>query len=82
MFCKYYQATATRDKIWMVTGTCRSENNWVFDRTLDAPNNLMEFFVAPDYEQEFVYLMQLLQKEGIIWEFKALPNRCQIEGKL
>lgn len=82
MFCKYYQAVANREKIWFITGTCRSENNWLFDRTLDAQKNLMEFFVMPDFEEEFLYLMKCLRERDVILELKEMPNRCEIEGKL
>lgn len=82
MYCTYYQATALRNKIWLVTGTLRNENHWCFDRALDEKNNLMEFFVAPDFEENFLALMETFKKKGYILKLEKLPNRCKISGVL
>ena len=44
MFCQYYQAKVNRNKTWFVVGLLRNESHWVFDRTLDKQNELLEFF--------------------------------------
>jgi|SaaInlStandDraft_5_1057022.scaffolds.fasta_scaffold399700_1 hypothetical protein len=80
MYSKYYQAKAVRKKIWFIAGCLRNEDHWAFDRSLDAKNNLLEFFVSPSYEEEFLSLMNYFKKEGLILELKKLPNRCEVNG--
>jgi len=82
MYCAYYQATALRDKIWFVAGTLRNESHWCFDRSLDEKNNLMEFFVVPGFEEDFLSLMKVLKGKGYILKIEKLPNRCKMTGAL
>ncbi len=82
MYCSYYQATALRDKIWCIAGILRNENHWCFDRSLDEKDNLLEFFVAPDFEEDFLSLMEVLKKKGYILSLEKLPNRCKMTGAL
>ncbi len=81
MYCSYYKAKILRNKLWFVTGILKNEENWVFDRTLDKNNDILEFFVIPDFEEEFLYFMELFQKGGIVITLEKLPNRL-IDNKL
>lgn len=81
-FCKYYQARLDRNKTWFVTGSLRSENGWVFDRALDPANNIFEFFVSPDFENQFLSLMEYFKKEGIVFDLIKLENRLQVDPVL
>lgn len=61
--------------MWFVTGVLRAEDHWAFDRTVEGTSTTLEFFVAPDYEQEFLARMAYFQKEGLILCLEKLPNR-------
>ena len=82
MYCSYYQAKVKKDTTWFVTGTLRNEDHWVFDRTLDVENDLMEFFVARDFEEKFLDLAGYLLEEGYISNLEKLENRAKIEGRI
>lgn len=75
MFCSYYQAQAIKDRIWFITGILRNENHWAFDRALEGTPSTLEFFVAPDFEEEFCSLMNFFKKNGDILWIEKLPNR-------
>lgn len=77
MYCKYYQAKSLKPKTWFVFGAVRNEENVAFGRTLDKKESLIEFFVAPDYEEHFVKLMNSLSKRGYILEFHKMENRLK-----
>ena len=81
-YCPYYQATVRRDKIWLVTGILRNEPHWVFDRTLDAEQNVLEFFVAPAYEDKFIDIMDLFTKKGFVSSCEKKPNRLKESDRL
>ena len=78
-YCKYYQANVTRSKCWFFVGVMRSFENVSFDRTLDKDESLIEFFVAPDREPEFLALMADLTQRGIIINLSSMPNRLEQE---
>ncbi len=82
MFCTYYQAKAVREKTWFVAGTLRNEDHWVFDRTLTPSEDIIEFFVAPAFEELFVDHLEYLLENNYIYWFKKLPNRAELEGKV
>ena len=75
MYSTYYQATLDRKMTWFVTGALRNESHWAFDRTLNAKENLFEFLVAPNYENEFLDFMSYFQAKGWVHALKKLPNR-------
>ena len=82
MFCIYYQAHVVRKTIWFVTGVFRNETNWIFDRTLDDKKSILEFFVPPDFEKEFLSRMKYFKKEGYVASFEKLPNRLKTDPTL
>ena len=71
----YYQAQIPKQFGWYITAILRSYDNLAFDRTIDVPNNIFEFFVAPDKEEEFLAFMQLMEKKGAALNIQKLPNR-------
>ena len=81
MYCHYYQATALPSKIWFITGCLRNENHWTLDRSFDSKNRL-EFFVAPDFEEEFLSLMKFFESKGYISDLKKMENRFTKPSKV
>ena len=75
MYSTYFTAELDRKMMWFVTGALRNEAGWAFDRTLDAKRNLIEFLVAPNYEEEFVKFMRYFEKLGYVQNLQKLPNR-------
>ena len=82
MYGVYYQAHGMRDKVWFIMGCIRNEDNWAFSRTYDKENNILEFFVAPGYEKEFVSLLTHLKAQGYIFSFQKKPNRIEMGEEL
>ena len=79
MYCKYYIAKSFKPKTWFVFGAMRNEENVAFGRTLDKKESLLEFFVAPDYEEHFLKLMKSLSDRGYILSFEKKENRLKVE---
>ena len=81
-YCSYYQAFLDRKMMWLVTGALRNEAGWAFDRTLDAKTNLIEFLVAPNYEEEFLAFMKYFEQKGYVEGLAKKPNRYMLaKGK-
>lgn len=78
-YCSYFQALVAKKDTWFFVATMRSNEHLMFDRTHDAERGLFEFFVPSDNEERFVRLMHWYQEQGIITEFKKLPNRLMTE---
>jgi hypothetical protein len=74
-YSSYYQAYVEKNFCWYVVAILKSFDHLAFDRTLDTPTNLFEFYVSPGKEQEFETLMNHFAKNHLIREFKKLPNR-------
>jgi len=53
----------------------RSMENMSFDRTLDLPSSIFEFFVPSIMEDKFLSVMGYFQKKGIVSNLQKLPNR-------
>ncbi|MBU4269840.1 hypothetical protein KJ644_02710 [Candidatus Dependentiae bacterium] len=62
---------------WFVFGTFRNEENVAFGRTLDKKESLLEFFVAPAYEERFLKIMKYLSSKGYIFNLKEAENRLK-----
>ncbi|KKQ33585.1 MAG: hypothetical protein US49_C0001G0265 [candidate division TM6 bacterium GW2011_GWF2_37_49] len=75
MYCHYYQAQVNVPYTWFITGVFRNENNIVFERAMKDDSSRLEFFVAPDYEDLFLVIMQYLQKNGYVLNFEKKENR-------
>lgn len=61
--------------VWFVTSTLKSYEHLLFDRTIDVPNSIFEFFVAPSGEACFLEVMAYMQEQGHVSDLKKLPNR-------
>jgi hypothetical protein len=73
----YYQVSVEKSKAWFFVAILRSFENVAFDRTLDKEASLFEVFVAPDFQAEFLDVMQLLESRQVISNLRQLPNRLQ-----
>ena len=77
MYCEYYQAATLKNKTWFVIGCFRNEENLTFARTINTKESILEFFVTPEYENQFLKVINYLKKTGYILQFKKLPNRLK-----
>jgi len=75
LYCLYFQAKVVKVDTWFFVATLRSYEHYAFDRTLDKATGTFEFFVPEVYESLFVDLMHWYESQGIISDFKKLPNR-------
>lgn len=78
MYCKYYKAKSLKAKTWFVFGAMKAEDNMTFGRTFDKKDSILEFFVAPDYEEHFIKFMNTLKSKGYILEFNKESNRLEL----
>ncbi len=78
LFSLYFQAHVKKELCWMVSATLKYVDHVAFDRTLDKDESLFEFFVSPDLEDEFLDMMHKFYKQGILLDFKKLPNRLML----
>ena len=76
-YCAYYHAQITAGKIHLLVAILKSFDHLCFDRTIDAQNNIFEFFVPVGLEDEFVTLMGHLKQQGLIVQLQSLPNRLK-----
>jgi len=74
-YCRYYQAHVNRSECWFFVGAMRSFEYMSFDRTIDLPSSLFEFFVSEAMEEQFLVVMSYFQDKGVISGLKRLPNR-------
>lgn len=74
-YCQYYQAHVKRSECWFFVGVMRSLEHMSFDRTLDLPTSLFEFFVPETMEEQFLSIMDFFKKQSIVTSLKKLPNR-------
>lgn len=74
-YCSYYQAHVRPTDGWFLTGVLRSFEHLAFDRTLDTPASIFEFFVPIEQECYFIQIMDYLNKQGIVTNLQKLPNR-------
>ena len=80
MYCQYYQVTTNKPKTWFVVGCFRSEENLVFERTLDKQKSILEFFVTPECEKRFLSVINYLKKHGYVLECEKRENRLITEN--
>lgn len=81
MYCSYYQAHVVPRHCWFVLATLKSFEHLVFDRTIDTPNSIVEFFVPPSAEKYFLEVMKYFESQSMIDGLQKLPNRL-IEQEL
>jgi hypothetical protein len=77
LYCSYYQAHIQRELCLYFVAALRSYEHIAFDRTLDPATSLFEFFVPTSTEKYFLTLMNSLQSEGLVLDFKKMPNRLE-----
>lgn len=78
-YCYYYQATLDRPKSWFLVAVLRSFEHLAFDRTLNKEESRFEFFVPENNVEYFLEVMEYMVQEGVVIEFKELPNRLMSE---
>lgn len=74
-YCSYYQAIVDKTFCWYFVAILKSYEHLAFDRTLDTPTNLFEFYVPESREQEFLRLMHYFEQQHLINNLQKLPNR-------
>lgn len=74
-YCSYYQAYVDKTFCWYVVAILKSYEHLAFDRTLDTPTNLFEFYVPESREQEFLQLMNYFKEQHLVNNLQKLPNR-------
>ena len=77
----YYQAHVDRPLCWFVIATLKSFEHLCFDRTLDAEENIIEFYVSPQGNDVFLEVMDYFKKENLIFNLQQLPNRITELGQ-
>lgn len=81
-YCSYYQAHVDRSRALFMVALVRSFEHVSFDRTLDVPNSIFEFYVPEDQEAQFLSVMRALEREGIIKNLNKMPNRLLTTSSL
>lgn len=79
-YCAYYQAHIAKQQTLNCVSILKSFDHLCFDRCLDTPSNLFEFFVPPSQEPLFCRLMTYFENQGTVKDLKKLPNRIE-EGR-
>ena len=79
VYCSYFQATVSKKETWFFVATLRSNEHLMFDRTFDVEQGIFEFFVPCDNVARFINIMRYYEQQGIIRDFKELPNRLITE---
>lgn len=80
-YCSYYTAYINKSLCWYVVAILKSYEHMAFDRTLDTPTNLFEFYVPEDREQEFLRIMSYFEKEKLVSELTKKQNRLMDPGQ-
>jgi len=73
--CFYFQAHVIKEKCWFFVAILRSFEHMAFDRTLDKKNSIFELYVPGGMEVYFEKLMAYFIEQGIVTQYKKLPNR-------
>ncbi len=81
-YCLYYRAKIKKELCWLVTSTLRYSEHLAFDRCYDKENSIFEFFVAPDFQDVFLSIMEKFEKNGISSCLEQMPNRLLDENEL
>ncbi len=61
-------------------GILRAEEHMSFNRTFNVENNILEFFIAPGYEEYFVPLLHYLKDTGHLMWLEKKENRLMGNG--
>jgi len=71
-----------KNSIWFFTGSLRSAEGYVLERTLEGTTDLLEFFVTPSYVEEFEILMEMFRVKKVVVWFEKMPNQIELEMRL
>lgn len=77
----YYQAHIDRQLCWFVLAALKSFEHLCFDRTLNAEENLIEFYVCPQANDVFLEIMDYFKKQNLVFNLRQLPNRITQLGQ-
>lgn len=80
-YCSYYTAYVDKPLCWYVVAILKSYEHLAFDRTLDTPTNLFEFYVPADREPEFLRLMEYFKTQNLVSELTKKENRLMQPGQ-
>lgn len=75
MYSRYFLAKVKKEKAWFVSGCIRNFSHIVLERGFLPKEDIFEFFVSPDFVNEFVELMENLKLKNYIFWFKEEKNR-------
>ena len=75
MLSKYYVAVVVKERTWFVSGCVRNLGHVALERSLNAKENLFEFFVAPMWTAAFESSLLELQSRGDVVSFCEKTNR-------
>ncbi|MFA6065761.1 MAG: hypothetical protein WC707_01110 [Candidatus Babeliaceae bacterium] len=75
MYCAYYQSPVVRQHVSFFVATLRAHEHLCFDRTLDAQNQVFEFFVPEKNVALFESIMNIYVRMGVIYSFTRMHNR-------
>lgn len=82
LYSIYYQAQVQKELSWMVTSTIRYCDHIAFDRTVDKEGSIFEFYVAPDFHDEFLLVAHKLLERKVFLTLQQMPNRLMIDDIL
>lgn len=73
----YFVAKILREKIWLTSGLIRNQGHIAFERSLDAKENLFEFFVPKAFKQDFINFASYMKEQGLFIFFEEKENRLK-----
>ncbi len=77
MYCHYYLARLVKEKTWFIVGLLKAESNLVFERATDEDQQIFEFFVPMDREEEFLSFMDCLIRRKLVTNLEKKSNRLE-----
>jgi hypothetical protein len=80
MYGIYFQAHVPPAHCFLVIGFLKSYEHIVFTRTLFVDKSILEFFTTQETTATFLSLMDILQKNGLVFDLKEMPNRLTHES--
>ncbi len=76
-FCLYFTARIEKSRCWLVSSALRGTEHIAFDRALDVPESIFEFFVPHAMESVFLEVMAYFENKKIVSELTKKPNRLE-----
>ena len=75
MYSSYFTAHVPPRDCYFVIALLKSYDHLVFVRTLNVDQSILEFFVSPAQEPEFLEIMQGFVTKGMAVDVQKKPNR-------